>query len=255
MDQILEVPGHGWRRPGLDEGIRRGRTLRAREPALAHGPPGAAPLRKLYAMYLMAMGELETGEEELHWAVEMDPLSSPVRTALGEVLIHSERFEEAEAQLRRVLELDPEFRMAREALGWCFTASGRWDEALQEFEEITRRTGDPFKAIPHRMWVLAQLDRMPEARQLFSLLEERRDREPEISLEVDFALAHLALGDPEKALDYLEEAVERRLGMVVFLNSSLAWGEIRSHPRFQDLVKTVGLPAPKKDTYHVLGSE
>jgi len=211
--------------------------------------PGAVPLRKLYAMYLMAMGELETAEEELHWAVEMDPLSSAVRTSLGEVLIHSGRFEEAETQLRRVLELDPEFRMAREVLGWSFVASGKFEEALQEFEEITGRTGDPFKVIPHRMWALAQLGRLAEAEQLFHLLEERRDREPEISLEVDFALAHLALGDTETTLAYLEEAVERRLGMVVFFNSSLAWGGIRFHPRFQELVKRVGLPPPKEETH------
>jgi len=210
--------------------------------------PGAAPLRRLYAMYLMAMGDAEAAEEELLWAVEMDPLSSTIRTALGETLTHSQRFEDAEHQLLRVLELDPEFRAAREALGWSYIADGRFQEALNQLEEICKRTGDPFKVIPHRMWSLSRLGCMEEARQLFRLLEERREREPEISLEVDFALAHLALGNQEGALDFLEEAVERRLGMVVFLNSSLAWEEIRSHPRFRGLVRRVGIPWPKVKT-------
>jgi tetratricopeptide (TPR) repeat protein len=175
----------------------------------------------------------------------MDPLSSTIRTALGETLIHSRRFEDAEHQLLRVLELDPEFRAAREALGWSHIARGRFEEALHELEEICKRTGDPFKVIPHRMWSLSGLDRMEEARRLFHLLEERREREPEISLEVDFALAHLALGNQDDALDFLEKAVEGRLGMVVFFNSSLAWEALRSHPRFQELVRRVGIPTAK----------
>jgi tetratricopeptide (TPR) repeat protein len=142
------------------------------------------------------------------------------------------------------LSLDPEFRAAREALGWSFNARGRYAEALREFEEITTRTRDPFKVIPHRMWALMGLNRRDEARRLFRLLEERREREPEISLEVDFALAHLALGDHERSLDYLQEAVEQRLGMVVFLNTTLAWEEVRSHPRFRALVERVGIPTP-----------
>ncbi len=208
--------------------------------------PGAAHLRKLYAMYLMAMGEFDTAEEELHWAVQMDPLASNVRTSLGELLIHRRQFEEAEGQLRRVLELDPDFRAAREALGWLYSAKGDYPQALKELVEINKRTGDPFKVIPHKMWALAHMGRLEDARKLLSLLEERKAREPEVSLEVDFALAHLALGEKDRALDYLEEAVERRLGMVVFLHSSLAWENIRHHPRFRALAERVGIPEPDR---------
>ncbi len=209
--------------------------------------PGAAGIRKLYAMYLMAIGDLEAAEEELHWATQMDPLSPSIRTALGEVLIHGRRFDEAERELQRVLELDPEFRAAREALGWAYLAQGKFQKGLHELEEINRRTSDPFKVIPHRIWALAGLGREQEARRLFSLLEERREREPEISLEIDFAVAHLALGETDKMFDYLEASVDERLGMMVFLNSSLAWEGLRSHPRFQALVEKVGIPAGTAD--------
>jgi hypothetical protein len=90
------------------------------------------------------------------------------------------------------------------------------------------------------------MGRTDDARKLLSLLEERKAREPEVSLEVDFALAHLALGEKDRALDYLEEAVERRLGMVVFLHSSLAWENIRHHPRFRALAERVGIPEPDR---------
>jgi adenylate cyclase len=206
--------------------------------------PGAAQVRHLYALYLTAMGEYESAEDELLTALELDPLSPTLRTSLGEVYLHSGRLQEAEQQLSRVLALDPEFRSARELLGWAHAARGKHEEALREFEEIPRRTGDPFKAIPHRAFALSRLGRGDEARQLGKLLEERQEREPEISLQIDFSILHLALGDPERALDYLEEAVEKRLGAVVMLRNSLAWRELRTHPRFQGLLGRIGLSPP-----------
>ena len=55
-------------------------------------------------------------------------------------------------------------------------------------------------------------------------------------------------GDRERTLDNLEEAVERRLGMVVFLNSALLWEELRSIPRFQKLVRRVGIPGANRES-------
>jgi len=223
---------HDWDFKGAYEHFQKALTL----------TPGAAGLRKLYAMYLMAIGDLEAAEEEMTLAVQMDPLSPSIRTALAEILIHRRRFEEAESELTRVLELDPEFRAAREALGWSFIARGMFKEALAALEEINRRTAAPFKVIPHRMWALVGMGQEAEARQLFRLLEERREREPEMSLEADFALAHMTLGETDQTLDYLEASVEGRLGMVVFLNTMQPWDPIRTHPRFEALVRRVGLP-------------
>jgi TolB-like protein/Tfp pilus assembly protein PilF len=210
--------------------------------------PGSAHIRRLYALYLNATGDHQAAVDELEWALEMDPLSSPIRTALGEALMKCGRFEEAARQFRSVLELDPEFRTAREMLGWALLALGRTEEGLREWEEINRGTHDPFKVIPHRIWALVALDRVEEANQLLDLLRERREREPEVSLEMDFALAHLGLGEDERALDHLERAVEQRLGMVVFLNVIPPIQRLRDHPRFQALVERVGIPASSSDT-------
>ncbi len=202
--------------------------------------PGAAQVRQLYALYLTAMGEYEAAEEELLTAIELDPLSPTLRTALGEVYLHSGRPKEAQRQLRRVLDLDPDFRSAREVLGWAYVIQGRYREALEEFEEIPRQTGDPFKAIPHRAYALARLGREDEARKLGKVLEERQEREPEVSLQIDFAILHLALGEPERTLDFLEAAVEARLGAVVLIRNAPMWGELRAHPRFQRIFGRIG---------------
>ncbi len=209
--------------------------------------PGSATLRRLYAMYLSATGDAPAAVEELDWALEMDPLSTVIRTALAETLMKCRRYEEAVHQFRRVLDLDPEFRAAREMLGWAYMATDRPGDALREWEEVATRTNDLFKVIPHRIWALKVLGREDEARHLFLLLEERRRREPEVALEMDFVLAHLGFGEHELALDYLEKAVERRLGMVVFLNVIPPLQVLSAHPRFKALVEKVGIPTSSRE--------
>ena len=78
---------------------------------------------------------------------------------------------------------------------------------------------------------------------LGALLEERKEREPEIALQIDFAFLHAGLGEFERALDYLEEAVDERLGAVVMLRRSLAWEAVKDHPRFEALMRRIGFPS------------
>ncbi len=205
--------------------------------------PGSAHVRQLYALYLKAVGDLHGAEEELQYAVQLDPLSNPIRTALADVLVALERFESAETEFQRVLEMDPDDRAAREGLGLAYAAQKRYDEALGTLSEINRRTGDPFKVIPQRIISLMGLGREEEARKLFHLLEERRIREPEVALEVDFCFAHLGLGEIEKALDYLEEAVDLRLGYSLFMGQQPVWAPYRAHPRLRRIHERVGLPS------------
>ena len=59
---------------------------------------------------------------------------------------------------------------------------------------------------------------------------------------MDFAFIHLAFGEVEECLDYMEQAVEARLGSAVFMGSHLAAEPLRDHPRFRRLMEKVGLP-------------
>ena len=57
------------------------------------------------------------------------------------------------------------------------------------------------------------------------------------------ALAALGLGDKEQALDWLEKACEERSCWMVNLHVEPAMDLIRAHPRFQNLLRRVRLPA------------
>jgi len=56
-----------------------------------------------------------------------------------------------------------------------------------------------------------------------------------------YALYYNLLGDKERTLEFLEKAFQRRENSMLTLDVDPEWDEIRTDPRFQDLVKRVGL--------------
>jgi hypothetical protein len=59
----------------------------------------------------------------------------------------------------------------------------------------------------------------------------------------NLALIYGALGDKNHALEWLEKADEQRSPSLKLLNLSPAFRNIRSEPRFVELVNRAGLPA------------
>jgi TolB-like protein/class 3 adenylate cyclase/Tfp pilus assembly protein PilF len=203
--------------------------------------PGSAEVHHIYSMYLQAVGDLDGSLEEAGIALQLDPLSLPINQSVAQAYLMSRRFDEALAQTKRILEMDPDFRSAIETLGWLHVLGGRFEEALEAFESIVERTGDRLKVIPHRAYAYAALGRDEDAQAMARLLEVRREEQPDIALDVDFAILSLALGDRDAAFKHLEGVVEKRLGAIIFMGRSPLWDPIRDDPRYEALMRRVGL--------------
>ena len=52
---------------------------------------------------------------------------------------------------------------------------------------------------------------------------------------------YLSLGEKEQALAWLERAYEARGDYLVFVKVDPLWDSLRSEPRFQDLMRRIGL--------------
>ena len=55
------------------------------------------------------------------------------------------------------------------------------------------------------------------------------------------SMLHAGLGDPEQALSWLEKAYEERSDGLTWINVEPMFDGLRTHPRFQELVKKMGL--------------
>jgi len=58
----------------------------------------------------------------------------------------------------------------------------------------------------------------------------------------DIALVHTGLGDKEQAFEWFEKAYQERSAALSWLKVDARLDQLRSDPRFADLIRRVGLP-------------
>ena len=58
-----------------------------------------------------------------------------------------------------------------------------------------------------------------------------------------FAGIHVGLGENDRAIEYLEKSYEEHSHWLIYLHIDPSMDGLRDNPRFQDLLRRVGLPA------------
>jgi DNA-binding winged helix-turn-helix (wHTH) protein/TolB-like protein/Tfp pilus assembly protein PilF len=201
--------------------------------------PNYAPAHSWYGLYLAVIKELYTeaiGEGKK--AIALDPLSLDAHTSLAQILMAAGQHDEAIRILKDAIELDNDFWWARYILGEAYERTGRSREAIAAYETARRLDNAPV-ILGALGRVYARSGRREEAKRLIVELTQRPQGRYEPSIFV--APIHDALGEQEQALDSLEQAVQERAVGSIFFRHDLYSDSIRSEPRFQNLVKRVGL--------------
>ena len=57
-----------------------------------------------------------------------------------------------------------------------------------------------------------------------------------------FAMIYNGLGEREEALRYLEKSLQEREVQITFIKIDRRWDDLRADPRFQEIMRQVGLP-------------
>jgi adenylate cyclase len=223
---------HNWDFDGAYRSLQKALTL----------TPGAADAHHLYAMYLEAIGDFEEAVDEARTAVQLSPLSAACNEALAHALTLAGQLSEAREAIDRTMQLEPRFRSAVQTSGWCYVAAGDLEAAAAEFERLPGMAGREYASASDRAYVYAKLGRTTDVERMIALLDARRDAEPGVTLDLDYALVYEGLGDRDRALEFLSCAVDRRMGGVVLLESFVSFRDARSDPRFHALLRRIGLP-------------
>ena len=201
--------------------------------------PGYPTAHQWYAFLLAARVRHEEAIGEVRQARDLDPLSLVINADFGMVLYFARQYPAAVQQFRKTLELDPSFAYAHFGLGLAWQEQARLAEAVEEQRravELAPRSPAYQAALGQ---ALAWAGRPEEARRILAALEERAARE---YVEAgDFAFLWTALGEPERAIDRLEQACEERSRFVAFLAAWPIYDPLRTHPRWPELLARVGL--------------
>jgi TolB-like protein/DNA-binding winged helix-turn-helix (wHTH) protein len=216
-------------------------------------------------------------EQEFHRAIELNPNSAQAHHWYGNLLLGPEgRHEEAIAELLRAQELDPLSVIISADAGFAYYLEGRYDLALQAYQKVLaanpnfipvhfylskyyRQTGQ------YDLWLkesvadynLAGLSsRAQSLQQVYAqggfraVMEEmaKPKASGRLSAFKDLRLdscasaeADTSLGRNAAALSALEECHRRSDTALLYLKVDPVWTDVRSEPRFQELLRRLRL--------------
>ena len=192
---------------------------------------------------LVMLGQLDHAMAEMKRAYELDPVSSIIHSDLGGVNLMARRYDEAIKQLRGTVEIDPEFYWAHRWLGMALELKGDTEGAIAEYNKALELNDDPvgLAFIAHAE---ASMGRQSEAREILAQLTEAAKKR--YVQHYAFALIHLALGEKDQALDWLEKGVQARGGSYLcFIKVDPFFDPLRGDPRFEAVVQKVVGPKQK----------
>jgi tetratricopeptide (TPR) repeat protein len=190
-----------------------------------------------YAYRLIDLGRPDQAVAEIKRAQELDPLNIVMNIDVGEILFFARRHDEAIAALLHALEMDPSRANAHWELARVYEEKGSYAEALAEHVKELTLKGES----PQTIAALQEAFRL-EGMQGFwrKRIEQIKSKggyvEPLMLVDL-----YASLGDKDQAFAWLEKAYQDHSPFMVGLKSSSRVDILRSDPRYDDLVRRVGL--------------
>jgi tetratricopeptide (TPR) repeat protein len=203
--------------------------------------PGYAMAHVRYGQYLYALGRFEEAIAEARRAQALDPLSLVVNWNVANTLYFARQYDRALEQCRRVLEMDPNHERPHFTMANIYLQKGLYHEALSEYQKRAALDPRPVTDLTLLAKTYAFSGDKPKARKLLAEALKQNVGEGDLHA-IIFASVYIALGDKDEALNWLEKAYENRDWSLLQLKVTPHWDPLRSDPRFQNLVRRVGLP-------------
>lgn len=201
--------------------------------------PNYPTAHQFRSLYFMAMGRQEEAIAESRRALELDPLSLSLHTNVGRALLFARRYDEAIDQLHKTIEMDPKYLGSHYLLGIAYNQKHLYREALDEIKNVKALSADSSFSAAAEGLSYAMAGRRSEA---LRIADELRSRLKKGKASPDYlAIVYAGLDDHEKTLDWLEQSYQRRTGQMVYLKVEPAFEKLQGDPRFQNLVRRVGL--------------
>src|SRR5262249_17340364 len=222
---------YDWDWPGAERELKRAIELN----------PNYAIGRQIYAAYLSAMGRHREAIAEAKRAQELDPLSPQITEMVGRCYLYARQFDQAIEQDRKALEIDSSFRLAHGFLGRAYAEKGMYREALAEAKEVTLPTDAlPMAGLPLTGYLYAKMGRTDEAQQVLERLISISKQRYVSSC--NMVTIYFALGKKDEGFAWLEQAIEERDGRLLCFNVNPWLDNVRSDPRFAEVVRRLRLP-------------
>jgi tetratricopeptide (TPR) repeat protein len=185
--------------------------------------------------FLVLMGRFEEADQ----ALALDPVSRIIATDWGQILRFERNYADADQELSKVLEMDPEFSAALVERGLVLLHQGNYEAALADLEAAKRVDNTP-RSLAHLGYGYGVAGKRAQAKLVLRELHAQSART--YVSPWDVAIVHIGLGENDEAFGWLEKAYRERSADCIALKVEPMYDPLRSDPRFQDLMRRIGLP-------------
>jgi DNA-binding winged helix-turn-helix (wHTH) protein/TolB-like protein/Tfp pilus assembly protein PilF len=200
-----------------------------RDPTLAQTELG-------FALYYSGLGEAEEVKRALATADRLDPLNAEMADWGDWALFMVGENEAAREWVDRKMQQHPDVGLVFSGAAVGAYIAGDYDRAVQLAERGAELDRSPFALI-----LLAQAYGYAGQKEKVPQLLEQAASAGTYMCPYESAAAYLSLGDKERALRLLDEAVEARSNCLIFLRNDPRLEPIRQDPHYQILLNRVGL--------------
>jgi TolB-like protein/DNA-binding winged helix-turn-helix (wHTH) protein/tetratricopeptide (TPR) repeat protein len=199
--------------------------------------PGYATGHHWYGWHLAALGRHDEAIAELERAESLDPLSLVIGTDLAEELLIARRYDEAIQQSRKTMAMDPFFALTHFVLGETYGQKMMYNEAIAELQRAIELSPGSTAFTATLGYVYAVSGARDKAVKILNNLKiVSNDR---FSNAAVIALVYVGLDEKDQAMAWLEKAYSERFNPQILMRP--CFDPIRSDPRFQDLLRHIGL--------------
>jgi len=201
--------------------------------------PNYATAHHWYAELLGFEGRYQEALAESERARRLEPLSLIIATDNAAILYYSGQYDRAINELKTVLEVEP-FPRAYGLLINSYVEQGKFNDALAIFDHLRTIESDPW------LWVIqtyvhgrmGELAKAREALVRMNSVNQQFHWDPIPAMVV----AYSGMKDKDQTFAWLEKAFTERSSILATIKADHVFDFARSDPRFQDLLRRVGLP-------------
>jgi predicted Zn-dependent protease len=199
--------------------------------------PNYAEAYHLYGYVLVALNRQDEALAAQQKSQELDPFARP--WGLGRLLISFGRYKDAEAELRQRIAALPADESLHGLLAESYLMQGKTKESMEELAETLRIEGHEDFAAQVREAFAARGNRGVQEWRLADLKNSARHR---YVSPLEFAFAYARLGQKDEAFRWLDKAYDGHAPWLIWIHRHSDIDSLRGAPRYEALVKRVGLP-------------
>jgi tetratricopeptide (TPR) repeat protein len=206
--------------------------------------PDHADTHLWYSWLLLALGRRDAAFDEIEQTMSIVQETDPhrlvaVHTTCAAAYYFGREYQRAVDECEKAEQLDPEYFMLHFIAGRAYMRLNEHAKAIAHLKQARTETGEmPLMdaALGLAYAVSGKKAETMKLAEAFKAAAKKRYIPPTY-----FGMLFAGLGDKDKAMMWLEKAYDDRADGLTWLNVEPMLDEVRSDPRFQNLIRRIGL--------------